>query len=49
MDDNSLAHYGIKGMRWGVRKRTPLQRSARRVIKAANVVYNSVSRLDYKG
>lgn len=34
MDDNSLAHYGIKGMRWGVRKRTPLQRSARRVIKA---------------
>lgn len=53
MDDNSLAHYGVKGMKWGVRKRTPLQRSARRVIKAeakwrASPEYSLRSRRAYR-
>ena len=34
MDNDFLEHYGVKGMRWGVRRKTPLQRSARRAIKA---------------
>ena len=52
MDNNSLQHYGVKGMKWGVR-RTPEQLSQTKshidtvsgMVKEAKNINNSVSNL----
>lgn len=49
-DDRSLMHYGVKGMKWGVRKdRTTMSGSERRRLKkAANIEKRRTKALDQR-
>ena len=44
MENNELYHYGVKGMKWGVRKRSRISRDSGRLSKAASKYYDAVNK-----
>ena len=48
-DDACLMHYGVKGMKWGVRRRSEAYTTARANYKSAKKDYNKAARVYNRG